>query len=1584
MVKEKVLRLFPFYVLFGFTLAGAYVVYPSSAFSAEELSTELHFTLFRSGMNEEGHSMGCNIRVDIPNSFIIEAQAESDVTAYLSYKESVVIPPEDESSEPTLELLFSSDSISTVLVDTGNEHFPYSGETSVLLNADLHDGATCYFDKVTLLGRDVYLPNRYLTPLETEKSSSIRLNDIENSQLWLGDDEVANALALPIYYKIVSSISGYTDFSDIEDSIRKLGKIYQNEKYLELAENIFNNTELSIDSSGFINEFKHQSSSEINTLLNGLADSSAADVDDFSLNLKYQDKLRRSLLNLLVQDSYSTYASLDFIRSTVLLQLDSNINAHSVNNLSQEDIKELYASLVQDYEAASLEDIVANALVNPEEVAAGYYISINKGSGATEEDFVELMLNGTPLYVDESQYMIKGSTSLIGYNIGHFKDMVFGSTAGGYEERLQLIAIRMLFDELRQDIYYPYGSVENVKATLARRLSTIVDEEIESTISDYEWATLYDQYYLDTLVTNPASVDVLDKATGIISAVRSGLTRRRVMLTVDLTPEQWLALDSPVQLEFTYGVDEHFKLGNSSYQLLPNGSYRYQIYPSTRYKNDVLFCLVSLSFDSGYTYIRSGNDGDAICDGSTDGSGQAVDLPLTRMKHPIYGWLDVAQGGEERPVNIRQLAVELYQNLNNFSSEEALRLFRLNESYVNQTAKVQDASVLLNAEYNEDQQSDEFGLYITRETIARHVMWSIGVPQNLIESRWKDYVNRGSIRNIVIGSSDFEDYYEEEESFWHKQGYSSIPDITNYWELVFESNAKAISQLLAMKHTLYLYETHSMIDFNKAFGSDGTSYSFNLNVIAEAFKKVNGVNIYYDQSHYALFSSDLWSYSPYGYHTFPSNKFELLEHLIDTSRVSVDTDQHSNESLVKAVTMGLRDACLNGFNSPGCYYDGFRIRGIYNSSATNTYRGLMLLYKDYLFDQKEIFKSIESRREKARRFSKSIGKAILPLWGTIDDFKMGNNSAGVAGVVGDIMTFVPIFKASASAAVGRDVTLSLTLKALKNSSKSFARGIGAIFRKGKVPVLGTISLDRKRLYSRLKDVFVATLKQSYKEIVPINDVYDLLNGGRRKLKKFKLKWKANRLNAKGTLVNAVDDDFVKLSSKRPQYSCSLGGSALSGCGFRYGMPAEHRTILGNIANEKDIAIGVRPVDPLAESLIESGEFVTKNFEVKAKTSDWGPMMGFIPVDQSFSKASIRTSPERVSKFSKYSQDVIDRGLVSSVPLKISSARIDELVGAGKIQVDSVLANGSLLLTERNNTVFRLDFSGADNKYTVKYFNEQGAFQPLNVLALASNGKLMIADYDLLAVVSHYSNLSEDSYSPVRISWSEYKVRIEEDLARSGRSLDDLTPDLRAMYDDHNFFVQWESRANFPIDEDFVNIIKDSESWEGMRTILDDLFDNVNEMPPILKQAYDSQKYYSGLRFEYQFGKGNISPELRVLIGDINTRFKLDADSKLIHHNHDASNSFSALEDNFPALFFVPDSLEQQLDGVGLRRLADGSVHILDSDEMLKLYQVLLDQKYVPPQNYNWLKSKGVSRLRGKWFTDTQKWLDDWLAKRVVE
>ena len=112
-----------------------------------------------------------------------------------------------------------------------------------------------------------------------------------------------------------------------------------------------------------------------------------------------------------------------------------------------------------------------------------------------------------------------------------------------------------------------------------------------------------------------------------------------------------------------------------------------------------------------------------------------------------------------------------------------------------------------------------------------------------------------------------------------------------------------------------------------------------------------------------------------------------------------------------------------------------------------------------------------------------------------------------------------------------------------------------------------------------------------------------------------------------------------------------------------GIPRENLEKTQKVANETETLVAYRPVELICRTLIEEGA-ESKGLNIKGKSSNWGPMAGFIPFDQAFSKlASIQNPHDRaitVAKYNEKNMQSVKDGHATVEHLSLSQRRMDEL------------------------------------------------------------------------------------------------------------------------------------------------------------------------------------------------------------------------------------------------------------------------------------------------------------------------------------
>ncbi|MER2496030.1 MARTX multifunctional-autoprocessing repeats-in-toxin holotoxin RtxA [Vibrio neptunius] len=230
-----------------------------------------------------------------------------------------------------------------------------------------------------------------------------------------------------------------------------------------------------------------------------------------------------------------------------------------------------------------------------------------------------------------------------------------------------------------------------------------------------------------------------------------------------------------------------------------------------------------------------------------------------------------------------------------------------------------------------------------------------------------------------------------------------------------------------------------------------------------------------------------------------------------------------------------------------------------------------------------------------------------------------------------------------------------------------------------------------------------------------------------------------------------------------------------------GMPEVDQKVLADIAERENVIIGVRPVDEKSKSLIASKMYSSKGLFVKAKSSDWGPMSGFIPVDQSFAKASARRDLET---FNRHAEQSIQSGNAVSADLYLNQVRVEELVSKyhslTPLELDDQSGMYKTTATNGDQSVpFFLNRVTVDgNELWQVHYITNGELAPFKVIGDPVSKQPMTADYDLLTVMYSYGDLGPQDKVKQPLTWQQWKDSV---------TYEDLTPKYKELYSNEDLY-----------------------------------------------------------------------------------------------------------------------------------------------------------------------------------------------------
>ncbi|WP_410993779.1 anthrax toxin-like adenylyl cyclase domain-containing protein, partial [Bacillus cereus] len=191
-----------------------------------------------------------------------------------------------------------------------------------------------------------------------------------------------------------------------------------------------------------------------------------------------------------------------------------------------------------------------------------------------------------------------------------------------------------------------------------------------------------------------------------------------------------------------------------------------------------------------------------------------------------------------------------------------------------------------------------------------------------------------------------------------------------------------------------------------------------------------------------------------------------------------------------------------------------------------------------------------------------------------------------------------------------------------------------------------------------------------------------------------------------------------------------------------GLVTSHVENFKNIAEEKQTYILFRPVNKLSTSLIAEGA-ATKGMNVHGKSSDWGPMAGYIPYDADLSKK--HGSEKDVKKGNDDNTHSIaeNAGVIDKIQLSISDARIKELKDENIIKdtksenhydVFDLNKNADVYEFRRERSSRKVEYKTQNGKKSI-VGNEITDWKPLEVMGkiVDQQTKPLTADYDMFGL-----------------------------------------------------------------------------------------------------------------------------------------------------------------------------------------------------------------------------------------------------------
>lgn len=185
-----------------------------------------------------------------------------------------------------------------------------------------------------------------------------------------------------------------------------------------------------------------------------------------------------------------------------------------------------------------------------------------------------------------------------------------------------------------------------------------------------------------------------------------------------------------------------------------------------------------------------------------------------------------------------------------------------------------------------------------------------------------------------------------------------------------------------------------------------------------------------------------------------------------------------------------------------------------------------------------------------------------------------------------------------------------------------------------------------------------------------------------------------------------------------------------------GIAEDHIGVIQQFCMDKECIVMIRPVNIKATKLIKEG-YGTKGLDIHGKSSDWGPMAGFIPYDQNLSKNVGKS--DAVKKGNIANNDSLNSAHVKKIPLKLTKTLVKAAI-EGKEEVEDLTKSHVIKLNEISFEIspedINQDVDDKDARWKVTYDNNK----PLEVMGYHDTA--VTADYDLFALMTKPNNATE--------------------------------------------------------------------------------------------------------------------------------------------------------------------------------------------------------------------------------------------------
>lgn len=672
-------------------------------------------------------------------------------------------------------------------------------------------------------------------------------------------------------------------------------------------------------------------------------------------------------------------------------------------------------------------------------------------------------------------------------------------------------------------------------------------------------------------------------------------------------------------------------------------------------------------------------------------------------------------------------------------------------------------TALVAIDYDLEAKEHIFNYPLTDEMYTKSRLYGYGAVQSIVEDLWKPYLIHGRLSLLPGYGYNVPGWLIERDN-------QALGSVINTVQNEWHKNHQVLSQKLGAFLGAMIDSKAKLTgrsEFNLAEKQKGDArlhHGMKLYRVQQDNSALGQSTIVSDhEAHkYVLTSTSL------GYTVFIPNS---IVDFFDTNRIAfrdqnLDYNDLSDESpLFPEMNHDIGQKCTwEDFSST--YYSYYYCKSKYTQKgvSSGTDKELLAsLLTQYLIDNRDQLKTTVT----AGDYAKGVMQMIVPVWATVEDFQKGNYVMGSLGLISDVGFFLPIGKAALTTGkmTGKVISKSLPRKYKVKSALNVLE-IGSNKR-----VVGEVfDVDLKVARKQAKDAWLSLPKTIFDQmnVLPVTDI---VKGA--KSASLKIKQRVQKIKRKNTDPYAPkvyqSRDFRISSKDRPDFDPDKV----------VGIPSADRKAIASIADEENVVIGIRAVDPNNRSLLESGLYSSKSLLIKSKSSDWGPHAGFIPVDQKYAKASARAQVER---FNQYSDNAINSGAAVPVHLSIDDKRLKELQSGDNPLIPKLEYSSETGMYYGVSNGVELHYQKDEQGLWMVFVVENGnttAPTPLMVMGNPTSRKPMTADYDLFSVMTHISDYGAPDMFKMPEPWADWKKSIKDP--------EKLDPKIKELFENEDLY-----------------------------------------------------------------------------------------------------------------------------------------------------------------------------------------------------